>query len=139
MSRRARAALSLSVPSDLAEIDAACAAAAELLRARGQDGQVFAATLLLREFMNNAVLHGNRSDKGKKVALLVRIGREWITIKVSDEGPGFDWRARRRAVPDENAVSGRGLAIGAAYSERMHYNRTGNQVTLRLRMTLGRR
>jgi len=116
--------------SDLGLVDAVCRDARSLLACHGQTECVFAVDLLLREFLNNAVVHGNGQDPAKQVEVTMQIGRDWIVLTVTDQGPGFDWRARRRAPPDEDATSGRGIAIGAQFAQRMKFNREGNQVML---------
>jgi anti-sigma regulatory factor (Ser/Thr protein kinase) len=124
-----------SIPSDLAEVDAVCREVRALLERQGVANRYFAVDLLLREFLNNAILHGNCSDTRKQVQVQVRVGRKWIVLWIADEGPGFDWRAKRRAPPDEDATSGRGLAIGTIYAHRLRFNRAGNQVTSWIRKT----
>ena len=124
-----------SISSDLAEVDAVCKDARKLLECQNQTRHAFAVDLLLREFLNNAILHGHRSDIRKQVRVAVRVGRKWIILRIVDEGPGFDWRTMKRAPADEAATSGRGLAIGAQYAQRMQFNRAGNQITLWIRKT----
>jgi serine/threonine-protein kinase RsbW len=119
--------------SDLRRVDAVCRDARNLLACQGQGERAFAVDLLLREFLNNAIVHGNRLDPAKKVHVSMRVGRTWIQVTVLDEGNGFDWRSRRRAPPDTDAVSGRGLAIGAQFAQRMQFNHEGNQVMLWIR------
>jgi hypothetical protein len=63
------------------------------------------------------------------VRVVVTVGRKWIVCRVADEGPGFNWRTKRRTPPGAEATSGRGLAIGALYAQRLRFNRAGNQVT----------
>ena len=118
-----------TILSDLAEVDGVCREARKLLERHGQAEHIFKVDLLLREFLNNAIIHGNCLNARKRVRVSVRVGRTWIVLWIADEGAGFDWRARSLSPPDENATSGRGLAIGAQYAERMQFNRAGNQVT----------
>ncbi|MBP8815587.1 MAG: ATP-binding protein, partial [Desulfobulbus sp.] len=91
---------------------------------------VFAVDLLLREFLNNAILHGNRLDASKLVQVEVRVGRRVIVLSVADEGPGFDWRSRRCHKSGATDTSGRGLEIGRLYADRIRFNRAGNRVIL---------
>lgn len=130
--RHSSHAIHHSISSDLEEVDAVCKDARKLLECQDQTGHAFAVDLLLREFLNNAILHGHRSDIRKQVRV-VRVGRKWITLRIADEGPGFDWRTMKRVPPDEAATSGRGLAIGTQYAQRMRFNRAGNEVTLWIR------
>jgi len=76
------------------------------------------------------VLHGNRKDPEKKIVLRLWIGRVWIRLQVSDEGPGFDWRKKRKTDLDTDATSGRGLQLYEVYAHRVQFNRNGNQITL---------
>jgi serine/threonine-protein kinase RsbW len=119
--------------SSLEEVDDVCRESRTLLESQGWIDHCFALDMLLREFLNNAILHGHRSDIGKQVQVKLRIGRKWIVVQVADEGPGFDWQSINLSHPSENATSGRGLLIGTWYSHRMRFNRSGNQVTLWIR------
>lgn len=128
-----------SIPSDLSEVDKICQNSQSVLDRQGQAGNAFAVDLLLREYMNNAILHGHHSDIRKRVQVELQVGRKWITLRISDEGPGFNWRAKKRNLPNDTDISGRGLAIGSLYAQRIRYNHAGNQVTLWIRKTEPRR
>ena len=119
-----------AIPSDLAQVEGVCRAARDLLEANGLADHVFAVDLLLREFLNNAILHGNRLDASKLVQVEVRVGRRVIVLSVADEGPGFDWRSRRCHKSGATDTSGRGLEIGRLYADRIRFNRAGNRVIL---------
>jgi serine/threonine-protein kinase RsbW len=104
-----------------------------LLQGQGLQAVVFCVELLAREFLNNAILHGNQRDAAKHVTLQLRVGRRWIHLRVVDEGAGFAWRRTMpRVLPEDTADCGRGLAIGARYADRVRYNRRGNAVSLRI-------
>jgi anti-sigma regulatory factor (Ser/Thr protein kinase) len=102
----------------------------------------FAAELLVREALNNAVVHGCRSDPGNRFRCALRLGVGRLTIAVIDDGDGFDWRAvlRRRndnvataataATAATTAASGRGLGILFRYATRVRFNEKGNAVTV---------
>ena len=120
-----------SIPSDLSRVHAVCRDVEQFLLEYGEAECVFAVVLLLREFINNASIHGNKLNVSKRVDVGVRICRQRIVIRIMDEGPGFDWRgAQALGLPDVEAVSGRGLPIAGQYAQRMRYNHAGNQVVL---------
>ena len=122
------------IPSTLAEVDMLCREIRSLLIDNGLGEVGFPVELVARECLNNAVIHGNRRDASKKVALNLQIRRKWILLQVSDEGPGFNWRRVKRAPPPGDAdISGRGLSIVTLYARRIAFNRRGNQVTLWLK------
>jgi anti-sigma regulatory factor (Ser/Thr protein kinase) len=118
------------IPSVLCEVDHICQMIRQILTEQALEALYFKVDLLTREFVNNAILHGNQCQPDKRVCVRCHIGRRWLCLQIIDEGPGFDWRGQRKILPSENSVSGRGLAIGAIYANRMVYNHCGNQVTL---------
>jgi len=122
------------IPSRLAEVDMLIKEIRSCLVDNGLGEVGFPVELAARECLNNAVIHGNRRDARKKVALNLQIRRKWILLRVSDEGSGFNWRKGKRAPPPGDAgISGRGLSIVALYAHRIVFNRRGNQVTLWLK------
>ncbi len=125
-----------TVGSRLDLVDGVCASALELLEQHGLESLQFNVDLLLREFIVNAMEHGNGLDERKKVEVEFGIGPKWIVVRIADEGPGFRWRTRNQSLPEESAASGRGLAIGALYAHRVRFNNAGNQVTLWISKTM---
>lgn len=90
----------------------------------------FAAELLAREALNNAVVHGCRGDPSQEVRCRFRLKGGRVTIAVADSGEGFDWRAVWGRTPGLAASSGRGLLILRRYSTRVRFNDRGNAVTI---------
>ncbi|MGA3019266.1 MAG: ATP-binding protein [Bryobacteraceae bacterium] len=90
----------------------------------------FAAELLVREALINAVVHGCQTDPGKQVRCSLRLTGRRLLLAVEDDGDGFDWReawGRPAAVSD---CSGRGIEILRKYANRVRYNDRGNAVTI---------
>lgn len=48
-------------------------------------------TTPLIEAVNNAIVHGNKSEKSKKVTITCQLSNKNITFSVADEGEGFDY------------------------------------------------
>jgi serine/threonine-protein kinase RsbW len=48
--------------------------------------------MAVSEAVKNAIIHGNREARAKQVRIWVESGRDGLWIKVSDEGPGFDYK-----------------------------------------------
>lgn len=95
--------------------------------------------LAAREILINAIKHGNRFDRNKKVGLRLSQNGEDFTIEVTDQGDGF----RIESVPDphlpENRErrSGRGITIALAVMnefsvDRNHPNGTHIRMVKRL-------
>ena len=49
--------------------------------------------IAVTEAVNNAIVHGNQSDKSKSVALTLQILDHSIKFTVEDQGRGFDYTA----------------------------------------------
>jgi serine/threonine-protein kinase RsbW len=73
----------------------------------------------LRECMVNAVVHGNRYNRRKKVHLKVIRTPDCLTIVVGDEGEGFDPAALPDPLAGENLLrgSGRGVMLMQAFMD----------------------
>lgn len=123
--------LCLTIPSRVSAIDPVCEQIRGLLARRHLEAMEFAVEILARECLNNAILHGNRGVAGARVNFGMRIGRRLICLRVTDEGPGYNWRrVSRHGLPADTAVEGRGLMVASLYARRIAFNRRGNQVTL---------
>lgn len=89
--------------------------------------------LCLEELLHNAMEHGNRCDLSKKVYITVKAEPRRATIRVRDEGEGFDFmRLTGSAGEDTDVLSerGRGLLIVRNYADELSFNREGNEATL---------
>jgi serine/threonine-protein kinase RsbW len=73
----------------------------------------------VRECMVNAVVHGNRYNKRKKVRLSVSRGPQRLEIVIGDEGEHFDLSNLPDPLAEENLMrqSGRGLLMMQAYMD----------------------
>jgi serine/threonine-protein kinase RsbW len=118
------------IPSRLADAESLCLKIRGLLEESDLGNASFAVELLARECLNNAVIHGNQNCADKSILLRLCLGRKWIRLEVSDEGPGFDWRLVREDKLNTTVPSGRGLMLYALYAKRVRFNRSGNQITL---------
>ena len=79
----------------------------------------------LRECMVNAVVHGNRYNRRKKVHLEVSRTPDCLTIVVGDEGDGFDPAALPDPLAGENLLrgSGRGVMLMQAFMDEFQISR----------------
>jgi serine/threonine-protein kinase RsbW len=116
-------------------IDPVAADTVGLLAAHDLAAHAFAVELLAREALTNAILHGSACDPGKTVRYVFEIRREWLLMTVEDGGPGFDWRASAAAPVDDGATRGRGVSIFGLYADHVVFNRRGNRLVLRRRIS----
>lgn len=122
--------LKTAMPATLAAVEEFFAEFDRRSRMTMARGNRFAAELLVREALTNAVVHGCGADPGKQVRCWLRLRRNHLFIAVADDGEGFDWRAMREvraALPDS---SGRGIEILRRYANHVRFNEKGNVVTI---------
>src|SRR5271167_2232572 len=95
--------------------------------------EIFSIRLALEEALVNAIKHGNRCDRDKKVHISYRVLPERFDIAITDEGPGFD----PDEVPDPTAIEnlerpcGRGLMLMRHYMNEVCYSERGNSVSMK--------
>ena len=89
----------------------------------------------VRECMVNAVVHGNRYSSHKKVKLSLSRTPERFTVRISDQGEGFDPGALPDPLSGDNLLrhSGRGIFLMKAFMDDLQVRRlqpAGTEVTL---------
>jgi len=125
-----------TLDSTLESVDKAEAMVVEQAAKAGFDedeqGQI---GMAVRECMVNAVVHGNRYSKNKKVHFAVDRTREALTIVIGDEGQGFDVNSLPDPLAPENLLrqSGRGLLLIRAFMDECDLHlRPGGGTEVRL-------
>ncbi|HZS51541.1 MAG TPA: ATP-binding protein [Bryobacterales bacterium] len=95
-------------------------------------------TLALAEAVANAVIHGNRSDPGKKITICggCENGRTLVLV-ITDEGEGFDPSGLPDPTVSENifATHGRGVFLIKQLMDQAEYRKGGRQLVLRKRLS----
>ena len=78
------------------------------------------------EAVNNAIIHGNKCIKNKKVVLIVRANDRAITVEIRDEGEGFetDEVGDPRNPDNLMKVSGRGVFLIKELADGVEFKRT---------------
>lgn len=103
---------------------------AELARLEYGEDTMFAIKLALEEALTNAVKHGNRNDRSKRIIVRYHIDARRAVIMVRDEGCGFCPGHVPDPTREENLErpNGRGLMLMHAYMTRVQFNEAGNEV-----------
>jgi len=91
--------------------------------------------MAVRESMVNAVVHGNRYNIHKKVRLSVSRGPRELTVRIADEGEGFDYGDLPDPLSPENLLrsSGRGIFLIRSFMDEFRVRRLdprGTEVTM---------
>jgi serine/threonine-protein kinase RsbW len=98
-------------------------------------GRIMVSTM---EAVNNAIIHGNKSDKEKYVEISINFEKNILEVTVTDEGNGF----KPSEVPDptrpENieSLDGRGVFLMSKLADKIEFNRKGNSVKMIFKNTL---
>jgi serine/threonine-protein kinase RsbW len=84
------------------------------------------------ESVNNAIRHGNKSDKKKNVHLTLSLNDNLIRFIVKDEGIGFDYHNLPDPTSPENIdkPSGRGIFLMKHLSDEVTFKNKGSEVEL---------
>ncbi len=88
------------------------------------------------EAVNNAIIHGNKLDKNKKVELRSYMESEMLNFKVTDQGEGFDFSSAPDPTSPENIEKphGRGIFLMKNLTDEFDFNEKGNEVILKFKI-----
>jgi serine/threonine-protein kinase RsbW len=128
-------------PSTLESVDLA---EGDILKAAGEAGfdedEQHRIGMAVRECMVNAVVHGNRYNRNKKVHVSVDVEKieashARFTIRITDQGEGFEVEEVPDPLHDTNLLrhSGRGLFLMGAFMDDLKVRKLspeGTEVTL---------
>lgn len=96
-------------------------------------GNVLVATM---EAINNAIIHGNKSDPNKLVVVKVEKEKNELVVNIKDQGSGFD----PTSIPDPTApenlekINGRGIFLMERLSDEIEFSDKGRIVELKFKV-----
>ena len=84
------------------------------------------------EAVNNAIVHGNKEDKNKKVRLGLKQNKKSVRFIVEDEGMGFDHNTLPDPTNPKNIekVKGRGIFLIKSLSDKTTFKQNGRVVEM---------
>jgi serine/threonine-protein kinase RsbW len=118
------------MPATLPDIDMVCQCLREFLLRLGLESRFFEVSLVAREALVNAVMHGCGCEPQQKVRFFLRIDNETLVMEIEDPGEGFDWRKQMNVQAALTDIKGRGLSIFKHYCKHYEYNDKGNIIRL---------
>jgi serine/threonine-protein kinase RsbW len=86
----------------------------------------------IMEAVNNAIIHGNKSDETKFVDIELLLQNNCLQVTVEDQGKGF----KPNDIPDptmpENIelINGRGIFLMRNLADEIEFNKKGNSVKM---------
>ncbi len=88
--------------------------------------------IAVTESVNNAIVHGNQSDKTKNVSLSLHLKDNSLTFTVEDQGNGFDYNNLDDPTAPENLekIGGRGIFLMKHLSDEVSFHDDGKKVQL---------
>ena len=119
----------LNIPSDpanLIKVDKLCTKAIDACGMNESDGDDFA--IAVTELVNNAIHHGNKNDKDKRVFVIIRILKNKLEANIKDEGNGFNPDQIGNPLDPNNLMkeSGRGIFLIKQLTDSIDFNFTNN-------------
>lgn len=102
---------------------------------RISDDDMFKIEISLREVINNAIIHGNKSDPNKRVFLDFEWKNRILKLTVTDQNTdevNFDEISKRIKSKDVLALNGRGILIMTNYMDKVKFSNieSGTRVVL---------
>ncbi len=92
----------------------------------------------LTEAVNNAIVHGNKSNPSKKVRVVCECLPELLEFSITDEGKGFKPEEVKNPLHEENLLctSGRGIFLMRTLMDKVEFETSGSGMALRLVLAL---
>lgn len=92
---------------------------------------LFPLEIVLREALNNAILHGSINNPGQLIDLRLKMQPAEVILEIEDHGPGIP-RLAPRSSPDSLAESGRGFHIFMKYCSHIQVSVRPSGLSLKL-------
>ena len=89
------------------------------------DGMMYRLLVSCTEAVNNAIVHGNKSNPDKKVNIRCVVDKKTLTILVIDEGKGFDSDNLQDPRDEKNLMkeNGRGVFLMRSLMDKVKFRR----------------
>jgi serine/threonine-protein kinase RsbW len=91
----------------------------------------------LTEAVTNAIVHGNCGKEDKTVKVHLKKEKGCLSVRVSDEGLGFDFDNLPDPTSPENVCKcgGRGVFLMRQLSDNLRFHNNGSTVELRFKLS----
>ena len=126
----------LSIASEIRLVDLVHEASHTMAELAGfEEDEALNVALAVREAVINAITHGNQRDPRRMVGMTLTANGSGITVRIRDEGDGFDPTQTKDPTAGDNLLrtSGRGLLLIRAFVDEVKFRRRkgrGMEITL---------
>jgi serine/threonine-protein kinase RsbW len=88
--------------------------------------------IAITESVNNAIIHGNNSDKNKNVSLSLQVNDNSLKFTIEDQGNGFNYNDLYDPTAPENLekIGGRGIFLMKHLCDEVSFHDNGKKVEL---------
>jgi serine/threonine-protein kinase RsbW len=88
----------------------------------------------LTEAVNNAIIHGNKSNPEKRVMVRCEVHPGWLLFIVEDQGRGFQVEHVKNPLKEDNLLreSGRGIFLMRTLMDKVEFELTASGTQVRL-------
>ena len=117
----------ITLPASLNEVDKVLTITMDFLKGNSICGNLFVYNYILREALNNAVLHGCHQDISKTITVNLQLSPKSLDVSIKDDGHGFDWKplmGKQLVAPE--STHGRGIYSMRKFHFEASYNDKGN-------------
>jgi len=96
-------------------------------------GNIMVATT---EAVNNAILHGNKSNEKKNVSIKLELLEKKLIFTVEDKGRGFDYNNIADPTDPANLerIGGRGIFLIKHLADKIEFNESGSSIIMTFNM-----
>jgi serine/threonine-protein kinase RsbW len=104
------------------------------------DGMMYRMLVSCTEAVNNAIVHGNKSNPEKKVNIRCIVSERILTICVADEGKGFDPDSLQDPRDEANLLkeNGRGVFLMRSLMDKVTFKRLKSGCVVEMKVKLHR-
>lgn len=108
--------------------------------ARLDDGTFHRLFVSATEAMNNAIVHGNKSDPRKRACIVCTLNSDSVVVTVTDQGNGFDPSTIPNPLDEQNLLkeSGRGIFLIRSMMDRVDIRPSPSGTTVEMMINLKR-
>lgn len=97
-----------------------------------RDELAFHLNLVLTEAATNAICHANEEDPSKKLRITIAISETRLSMKVYDQGEGFDIDSYATSIVKDTAERGRGIQLICRLMDNVQYRELSDGYVLEM-------
>lgn len=128
---------SLELNSDLSEINSVESFVEKIVNSYQVSDEIYGNMLIsITEAVSNAIMHGNKADRSKKVRILLEKTKKKLAFRITDEGAGFDHNELPDPTSPENIpkIGGRGVFLMKQLADMVVFDDNGSTVEIQFKI-----